>query len=150
MNHKSDIRLINSHTEGICGYDNRRSVIDEIILVFLARLIVNSRVIPGHRHALFKQIFIQRVHILPGCAVNDSALVAVLFYVVRHKGVLVFSGNMLYAVIEIFSVKACDNDIRLLQLQNTFDVSLNLLRRRCGKCAYNRPLGKALNKVDYL
>ena len=52
MNHKSDIRLINSHTKGICGYDNRRSVVDEIILIFLARLIVISMITVDEAHCI--------------------------------------------------------------------------------------------------
>ncbi len=106
--------------------------------------------IPCHRDAAFEEIFVQGIYIFSGCAVNDSALASMPADVVCHKGILVFSGNVFYLVIQIFSVKACYYDAGLLKLQDALNINLNFL---CGcgrKCTYNGAPGEALDKVNNL
>ena len=54
MDDEAHVGLVNSHTKGICGDDYLSTVVDEIILAFLADIVAHSSVVTGYRDALFQ------------------------------------------------------------------------------------------------
>ena len=78
MQHEPHVGLVNAHAKGIRRHNDRRGVVDEVILIFAACFGGQARVVLCGRKAVFGQKLLQLVHILAGGAVDDAALAGVV------------------------------------------------------------------------
>ena len=86
----ADIRLVDSHPKGICRHHDRTSVIDKIILVDASFFIRKPGMITCRAKSIPDQFPTDFLHQFSGQAVDDPALVRVLFYVILHFCVFIF------------------------------------------------------------
>ena len=78
VQHEPHVGLVNAHAKGVRRHNDRRGVVDEVILIFAACFGGQARVVLCGRKAVFGQKLLQLVHILAGGAVDDAALAGVV------------------------------------------------------------------------
>ena len=144
MQDKPHIGFVNTHAKGVCGYDDRRLVVDEIVLVGAADLGGQPGVVFGGGKAGLGQQLLQLIDIFAGGAVDDAALARMVAQVLQHKVVLAAGG--LDLKIQVRAVKARHQHLGVLQPQ----CAAYILLHRPGRCGRkgreDRPPGQTVHK----
>ena len=139
------VGFVDAHAERVGGHNDRRGVVDEIVLALAAFLVGHTRVVARRGNALALQHFLHGIDIFARSAVDNAALAGVAAHIVRHKGVL--AAGRLYAVVKVGAVKPGNDDLRVLQAQRFGNVVLDLAGRSSRKGADDGPLGQRVDKI---
>ena len=131
MDHISDIGLVNSHAKGIGSHDHRCPVINKILLIFLSGFAVQARVVFRYRYSTGKKQFVKRIHIFPCGAVDNSAVLWMLFYVGNNK--IGLAPDILYLIIQVLPVKPRYNHMGISKIQDTGNIIFYFFRGSSGK-----------------
>ena len=112
MYDKTNIRLVNTHSEGDCRYDHLTLLHQERILVRTSRLCVHSRVVGSCTNSVYLQHFRQILHFLACQAVNNTALT--LHAANETNQILVHLRRLrTYLIIQVRTVKTALENSRL-------------------------------------
>ena len=140
------VGFVDAHTEGVGGHNDRRGIVDEVVLALAAFLVGHARVVAGGGNVLAPQHFLHGIDVFAGGAVDDAALAGVAAHIVRHKGVL--AASSLDPVVEVGAVKPGNDDFRVAQTQRLGNVVLDLAGGGGRKRTDDGPPGQAVDEVQ--
>ena len=115
------VGFVDAHTEGVGGHNDRRGIVDEVVLALAAFLVGHARVVAGGGNVLASQHFLHGIDVFAGGAVDDAALARVVAQVLQHKVVLAAGG--LDLKIQVRAVKARHQHLGVLQPQRAAYIS---------------------------
>ena len=144
MDHEAHILLVDPHAEGVGGHHDPDPVEEELILVLPAVPFAHARMVGPGRDAAFPELLRHPLHLFPGGAVDDAAVLGMLgdeLLQRRH-----FIGGAQHPERQVFPVESRDPDLRLPQGKMRQDVVPDSRRRRSGKGRQNRPARKLFHK----
>ena len=147
VDHKADVRLVNSHAEGIGCHHDLRPVEDEILLILLSLAVGKSRMVSRDGESVLHQLLRHLLHEFSRQAVNDAALTGVFFDICLYRRILVL--RALDLEIEVWTVESCCRHHRILEFQEIDNIIPNLRRRRCREGADYRTFRECTQKFFY-
>ena len=145
VDHKADVGFVDAHAEGVGGHHDPGLVVNKALLAPAALAVLHSGVIPGGGDALGQQGGGNRVHRLPGGAVDDAALLRPLRQKAAEPEVLVPGPDHLKK--EVWPVKAGGDAQGVPELQQGFDVPPHRRRGRGGERPHGRPDGQGAHQL---
>ena len=148
VQHEPHVGLVNAHAKGVRRHNDRRGVVDEVILIFAACFGGQARVVLCGRKAVFGQKLLQLVHILAGGAVDDAALAGVVAQILDDK--IVLAAGALDLKVEVGPVKAGHKHLRVVEPQRADNVVLDLPRGRGRERRHDRAAGQTVDEVEDL
>ena len=148
VQHEPHVGLVNAHAKGVRRHNDRRGVVDEVILIFAACFGGQARVVLCGRKAVFGQKLLQLVHILAGGAVDDAALAGVVAQILDDK--IVLAAGALDLKVEVGPVKAGHKHLRVVEPQRADNVVLDLPRGRGRERRHDGAAGQTVDEVEDL
>ena len=146
MDDKADVRLVDTHAEGVrCNHDGL-AVKLKIVLILLPLLICEARVIARGGDAAVTQAVAHALDRRARCTVDDAASASSLVNECGEGGKLVFRAA--HVEIEVRTVEARHDAVRALQLQEPQDIRLHLLCRRRGVGRDNGSARQGIDEID--
>ena len=107
VNDIAHIRLVDAHAEGIGSYHNPFPVVNKILLVAVAFLVLQARMVAGGRKTGVIQPVTDLLHQFPGNAVDNAAVLVMLDDIGQNLPEFILGGADFK--VEILPVKACGN-----------------------------------------
>ena len=145
VQHEPHVGFVDAHAEGVRRHDDGGFVVDEIVLVLLARLGGQTRVVLGGGKAVVSQQGLQLVYIFAGGTVDDAALARVVAQVLQHK--IILAVDLLHLKVEIRPVKTGDKQLRVMQPQRADDIVPHLPRGSGRKGGQDGAFREAVHKI---
>ena len=145
MHYKAYIRLINTHTEGICRHNQRHAAADEGILVFAPLLRRQTCVIAQGTEALAPQKLRHAFHLIARSTVNYAAILFMLTHKLQQRALLIL--RALHGKMQIGPVKARHHNFCLRNAQTFDNITAHIRRSRRSKGCHQRLCGQGLNKI---
>ena len=144
VDHVADVGLVDAHAEGVGGHHHGFAVELEVVLIPLALLRLQPRVVAGGGHPSGLQRLAHLLHPAAGGAVDDAAAAGPLLHQLQQGGQL--APGVLHVKKEVGPVKAGDLPHRVPQGQQLDDVLLDRSGGGGGKGGHRGAAGQPLQK----
>ena len=145
MHHKAYIRLIDTHTEGICCHNQRHAAADEGILVLTPLLRRKARMIAQGAEPLPTQKLRNAFHLVARSTVNYAAILFMLTHKLQQRALLIL--RALHGKMQIGPVKARHHNFGLRNAQALDNITAHIRRSRSSKGCHQRLRRQGLNKI---
>ena len=134
------VGLVYAHAEGVGGHHDALAVKAEVVLIASALIVFQTSVIAGHGDSVRREGALHPLHAGARGAVDDAAFPLVLADKAAQRGELVRVSE--HVEVQVRTVEARDDTVRLAQLQHRLDVASHLRRSRGGEGRDRRPAGE--------
>ena len=145
MNDKADVGLVNAHAKGVGGHHHRGPVVEEVLLIFLALLVGEARMVADGGKAPLPQGGADLFHPFAGGAVDDAALLPPGLQ--QGEQLLQLVLGAAHLEVQVGPVKAGDVHKGMAQPQQGENVPPHPGGGRGGKGGDHRPPGQLVHKV---